>query len=203
MTVKRLLVFAPLRLEARAVRSWELDATVLRTGMGPRRAMETASRAAGHGASAVVIAGCCGALDDTLSPGDVVVGTEVRGAGKVRACPGAAELAASFERCGLPARSGPIVSVDHIVRGAERSELAAAGAVAVDMESAWLAEAVGDLPLAVVRTVLDTPSREILNPLATAVGSLRAYRALTRCAPALTEWLESAGGDRIPEQMTQ
>jgi len=147
-----------------------------------------------------VIAGCCGALDEALAPGEVVVATEVRGPEGARACPGAVDLAAALGRCGLRTHAGPIVSADHIVRGQERAELAAGGALAVDMESAWLAEAANGLPLAVVRTVLDTPSREIFNPVATAVGSVRAYRALSRCGPALAEWALAASSTSLPSE---
>ena len=53
--------------------------------------------------------------------------------------------------------------------GAERAVLAAEGALAVDMESAWLAPAAAGRPFAVVRVVLDTPASELHRPLATLV----------------------------------
>src|SRR6185503_16141630 len=53
-------------------------------------------------------------------------------------------------------------------------------------------------PLAILRTVVDAPGRELAaHPLATAVGGLRAYRALTRAAPALEAWAKAAGPRRV------
>ncbi len=66
--------------------------------------------------------------------------------------------------------------------------LAGEGALAVDMESAWLARAAGERPFAVLRVVLDAPAREIHRPLATLAGGLAAWRALRRAAPALALW---------------
>jgi 4-hydroxy-3-methylbut-2-enyl diphosphate reductase len=61
------------------------------------------------------------------------------------------------------------------------------GAIAVDMESRWLAEAAGDRPLIVLRVVIDTPNRELLR-LRTIPDSLRALNTLRRVAPALEAW---------------
>ena len=47
-----------------------------------------------------------------------------------------------LRRAGLRVHIGPIVSGPRIVFGPERERLAATGAVAVDMESAWLARGV-------------------------------------------------------------
>lgn len=85
-------------------------------------------------------------------------------------------------------RVGPVVSVDHLVSGPERGLLAAEGALAVDMESAWLAPAAAGRPFAVLRVVLDTPDRELYRPLATLAGGLAAWRVLRRATPALTLW---------------
>jgi 4-hydroxy-3-methylbut-2-enyl diphosphate reductase len=81
-----------------------------------------------------------------------------------------------------------VASVDHLVRGAQRGVLAGEGALAVDMESAWLAPAAMGRPFAVLRVVLDTPAREIYRPWATLVGGLAACRALRRAVPALAMW---------------
>jgi 4-hydroxy-3-methylbut-2-enyl diphosphate reductase len=86
---------------------------------------------------------------------------------------------------------GPVASADHLVHGAERGELARRGAVAVDMESAWLAPAAAGRPFAVLRVVLDTPAREIWRPLATLAGGVAAWRALRRAAPALALWAQA------------
>src|SRR5213593_1699869 len=130
-----------------------------------------------EGAGAVAVAGFCGALDPSLRPGDVVVATEVRGPDGARPCPSAGILAAALTTMGITARVGPLVSMDHVVSGSERERLRVeTGALAVDMESAWLAAAAGDRPFAVLRIVVDTPRRELTrNPLSTARGGLKAY----------------------------
>lgn len=69
---------------------------------------------------------------------------------------------------------GPIATADHVVLGAERAALARSGALAVDMESAELARAARDHPLAVVRVLLDTPD----EPLIGAGLPRRLHRAL-------------------------
>src|SRR2546429_9648498 len=66
-------------------------------------------------------------------------------------------------------RTGTIMCVSKIAVGERRAELHAAGAIAVDMESVWLAAGAGDRPLGRVRVVLDSPSHELLRP--GAVGS--------------------------------
>jgi 4-hydroxy-3-methylbut-2-enyl diphosphate reductase len=188
-----LLVLAPLRLEARAIApGLGHRAGLLRTGMGPRRSRAAAPAVARADAAALAVAGFCGALDPALRPGDLVVATEVRGAGAVVACPTASLLAGALRRRGLRVHEGPIVSTPRLVRGAARAELHATGAIAVDMESAWLAEAAGDRPVAVVRAVVDTPTGELHNPAALVGGAARAYRALRAAAEALADWGEAA-----------
>ena len=192
-----LMVLAPLGFEARAVRRGlpppGIDVRIERTGMGPRRARAAARRAATIPSRAVAVAGVCGALDPTLRPGDVVVATEIRGPDGTTVLPGAGILLAAVRALGLSATMGPIVSMDHLVSGRERRELAATGAVAVDMESAWLAPAAGDRPLAVLRVVSDTPRRGLLHAPATVPGGLAALRNLRRATPALASWAAAAG----------
>ena len=145
-------------------------------------------------ANAFAVAGFGGALTSDLVPGDVVVATEVRTGDTVRTCPSAPLFATALRAAGLTVHTGPISSADHVVHGAERAELATAGALAVDMESAFLAEAAGDGPLAVVRVIVDTPSRPLVSP-ATLTGGFTAYRALAKVGPVLRAWA-SATGDR-------
>ena len=86
------------------------------------------------------------------------------------------------------ARTGTIVSVSKIAVGERRAQLLAGGALAVDMESAWLAAGAAGRPFAVVRVVLDSPSHELLRPGA-ALGAVRASRALRRATAAvLSSW---------------
>jgi 4-hydroxy-3-methylbut-2-en-1-yl diphosphate reductase len=184
----RLLVLAPLRLECAAVRCGLPEALVQRSGVGAARAECAARLAVRTPADAVAVAGFCGAVAGGLRAGDVVVASEVRGPRGISACASAALVAAlTALRIGR-VHVGPVVSVDHIVRGAERKVHAAEGSLAVDMESAWLAAASAGRPFAVVRVVLDTPAREVHRPLATLAGGVAAWRALRQAVPALALW---------------
>jgi 4-hydroxy-3-methylbut-2-enyl diphosphate reductase len=191
-----LLVAAALGLEARALRRGLPRDAVLRTGMGPARSKRAVPGIRSRQANAFAVAGFGGALTGDLAPGDVVVATEVRTGGTVRTCPSAPLLATALRAAGLTVHTGPIVSADHVVHGAERAELARSGALAVDMESAFLAEAAGDGPLAVVRVIVDTPSAPLISP-ATLVGGFTAYRALARVGPVLRAWASVTGDRRI------
>ncbi len=184
----RLLVITPMRIERAAVGRGLPDALVVRCGMGATRARAAALVAARLPAAAVAVVGFCGAVDDGLRPGDVVVASEVRGPEGVTRCAGGPIVAALADLGIGRVRVGPVASVYHLVRGARRDVLAGAGVLAVDMESAWLAPAAAGRPFAVLRVVLDTPSREIYRPLLTLVGGFEAWRVLRRAAPALGSW---------------
>jgi 4-hydroxy-3-methylbut-2-enyl diphosphate reductase len=183
-----LLVCAPLRLEARAVRRG-LGAAghVLATGYGPRRAGRRAAALRQVPFGALAIAGTGGGLARDLRPGDLVVASEVRDGETVIPCPSAPLLAGELRRAGLRVRVGPVVSVDHLVHGAERDRLAATGALVADLESAALARAAAGRPLAVIRAVSDTPDRPLLRPGALG-GGLAALRSLRAAGPVLARW---------------
>lgn len=190
-----LIVCAPLRIEARALRTGLPAGTVLRTGYGPRRSVRHALRFSAADVDALAIAGFGGSVTDEVRCGDVVVATEVHGQGRVVHCPSAPLLAGALQRQGLQVHCGPVATRDHVVRGREREELALSGVLAVDMESSTLCAAAGtDRPLAVVRVVVDTP-REPLAALGTPWRVLRALRQLRAVGPALAAW-GSAVGDR-------
>ncbi|MFL6137525.1 MAG: hypothetical protein ACJ74O_06965 [Frankiaceae bacterium] len=200
MTTGALLVLAPLRLEARAVRAGAPGATVVRTGMGPRRATR-----AGHGlppaAGAVAVAGLCGALQRGLRAGDVVVASEVRGPdGTVTRCAPPALVATALRSRGLRVHVGPLACTERLVRGPARGELATTGALAVDMESAWLAPgaaaALPGAPFTVVRVVVDTVESPLLRP-ATVASGVRALRVLRTAAAALADWAAAAGPRQV------
>jgi 4-hydroxy-3-methylbut-2-enyl diphosphate reductase len=187
------LVLTPLRLEAAAVRRGLPEAKVVRTGMGRERSLDAVARRREQAQGAVAVAGVAGAVDPTLRPGDVVVATEVRTKdGHVRACPGAMLLATAVRARGMRVVCGPILSADRVIGARERDCLRADGIVAVDMESAWLAETAGESPLAVLRVVVDEPGRRLVDPR-TAVDGIRALAALTRAAPALAVWARATG----------
>ena len=183
-----LVVAAPLRIEARALRRGA-PLRVLRTGVGPRRATKAAQRLAAERASAVAVAGLCGALEPGLEPGDVVLASELYAAGEPCWTLDPDPLRRALLRLGLPVVVGRVVCVESVVRGAARQRLADEGAVAVDMESAWLAPGAAGRPFAVLRIVLDGPGHELLRP-ALPRQALRALRRLREAAPALAHWAQ-------------
>ncbi len=189
-----LVVLAPLAVEARAVRSGAPWADVRRTGMGPRRsARATQQSIAGGGARPILIAGFCGALDPSLEPGDIVLASELRSPAGAIACDDPTILAGVLRRGGLRVQVAPIVSSPRLVTGTRREALFAAGAVAVDMESAWLVPASRSRPLVTMRVVLDSGHRELHRPLQTMSGFASAYRELRRACSLIREWTEAIG----------
>jgi 4-hydroxy-3-methylbut-2-enyl diphosphate reductase len=166
--------------------------------MGPARAARSAARLASAtpAAAAVAVTGVCGAIQADLRPGDVVVADEVRGPDGALALPGAGLVAAALRRAGLTVQVGPVLSTAALSDGRRRQELAATGALAVDMESAWLVAADWGRPVTVVRAVVDTPDRPLASP-ATVTGGLAACRALRRAGPALEAWAAAAGARRV------
>ncbi len=198
-----LLIAAPLRVEAWLVGAAARDVSVHKTGMGPAHAMRAAATLARAPGQALLVLGFCGGLDAESVPGEVIVAEAVCAAedeghdgarneghggapGRV-ACADAANLTSRLRGAGMKVRSGEIVCVSKIALGERRAQLLAGGALAVDMESVWLAPGAAGRPFAVVRVVLDSPSHELFRPQA-AAGALRAARALRRVAGALHDW---------------
>jgi 4-hydroxy-3-methylbut-2-enyl diphosphate reductase len=186
--MSRLVIAAPLRLEAAMIRSGARGVAVHRTGMGPRRARAAAPTLLDRPGAVLVVMGFGGGLEEHSDVGDVVVAEAVLGPDGERVeCAGADELAGALERRGLTVRHGPIASVARLAMGEARVRLRERGAIAVDMESVWLAPGAGTRPFAVVRVISDTPARELTRPLATVAGVARASAALRRAAGALRE----------------
>ncbi|KUH38146.1 MULTISPECIES: 1-hydroxy-2-methyl-2-butenyl 4-diphosphate reductase [Streptomyces] len=172
--------------------------TVLRTGMGPARAHRAVSDALRDGAlrgASVVASGFCAGLAPGMHPGDVVVADETRGPHGATPCTAPEALVAALARA-LPGRTvhtGPLTGSDHVVRGGERADLRATGALAVDMESAAslrAALAVGPRPIAAVRVVVDAPEHELVR-IGTVRGGISAFRVLRAVLPAFHEWHRS------------
>jgi 4-hydroxy-3-methylbut-2-enyl diphosphate reductase len=184
----RVTVLTPMALEARAVSSGAPWADVRRTGIGPKRAAEYARTHDHSEAAAVVIAGFCGALDPSYAPGDVVLASELRGPDDTLTCADPTILAEMLRRGGLRVHVAPVVSERGLATGLRRRRLAQSGAAAVDVESAWLAPSAGARPLHALRVVLDTPGRELRNPITSATGTVAAYRSLRRAASLLGGW---------------
>jgi 4-hydroxy-3-methylbut-2-en-1-yl diphosphate reductase len=199
MSAQRLLLFAPLRLEAACVSpSVRSRARVIRTGMGPARSRIAAARGlAVEDASGVAIVGVCAAARPGLEPGAVVLPSELRRPdGASIPVPANALLAASLRGAGVDVELGPLASVETIAGPCERRYLAESGAAAVDMESAWLAAVAGGRPLAVLRTVAEPAGRELLDPR-TAIAGTRALLALRRATPVLERWLDALRPRRV------
>jgi 4-hydroxy-3-methylbut-2-enyl diphosphate reductase len=190
----QLLIAAPLRVEAALISSAARDAAVRKTGMGPERAKSAASRLAAETGRALLVLGFCGGLDAESVPGEVIVVEELYAAADEEhaqteriPCPDAPVLLTKLAGRGMKVRAGKLVCVSKIAVGERRSQLLAGGAIAVDMESLWLAPAATRRPFAVVRVVLDSPSHELLRPQA-ALGAVRAARVLRRVAAVLHDW---------------
>jgi 4-hydroxy-3-methylbut-2-en-1-yl diphosphate reductase len=189
--VSDLIVAAPLRVEAMLISSAARGARVRKTGMGPARAKAASGKLARHGGGgAMLVLGFCGGLDESSIPGEVIVAEEVYAARdegheerRVR-CGMTGELLERLTGRGLKVRQGNVVCVSRLALGERRAQLHAGGAIAVDMESVWLAPGAGERPFAVVRVVLDSPSHELMRVGAIG-GALRAAWALRRVAGAL------------------
>ncbi|MBA3717184.1 MAG: hypothetical protein H0W87_03010 [Actinobacteria bacterium] len=183
----KLVVFSPLRIEALAVRSGLPGVKVRRSGMG-RRAVDFGD------ADAIGVAGLCGAVDPSLRAGDVVLGTELRSEdGKTIPCPDSSLLAEPLRRMGLESASGPLFTSSRILGRAERLALRDEGVIAVDMESAWIAEAAAERPVAVLRVVVDTADRRLASAR-TLVAGARGLWTLRRASAAFVDWVEACSG---------
>jgi len=193
-----LIVAAPLRIEQALIASATRRARVLKTGMGPAKSKVAAPILLGESTptaapQVLLVVGFCGGLDEESVPGEVIIPTHIYAAtdeghdeGRTE-CELAGHLVRHLAGRGLKLRSGELVSVSKIAVGERRETLRAMGAIAVDMESAWLAAGARGRPFGVVRVVLDSPSHELLRVQAVA-GALRAARALRRVAGALHDF---------------
>jgi 4-hydroxy-3-methylbut-2-enyl diphosphate reductase len=170
-----------MRLEALAI-----GGKVVRIGMGHARAATAAHSLASaiEPGAPVVLAGISGGLDPALAPGEIVVATSVRapdGEDLVLSADDAAAVAAELRAAGRTVHLGPIVSSKTLVHGERRAELAQTGALAVDMESAWVARALADHRLVILRVVADTAGNFV-------VGLLRGLAALRHVRASTERW---------------
>ena len=198
-----LLIACALGIEQIALRTGDRGGaggpvTVLRTGMGPRSAERSVTRLLADPAlaeAAVLATGFCAGLAPGMHPGDLVVAEETRDPAGTVPCTGTDLLVKALMRSvpGRTVHTGPLTGSDHVVRGQERSDLLATGAIAVDMESAaTLLSAVrtGERPVAAVRVVVDAPEHELVR-IGTLRGGISAFRVLRSVLPAFYEWHRS------------
>ncbi|WP_406301900.1 1-hydroxy-2-methyl-2-butenyl 4-diphosphate reductase [Streptomyces sp. NBC_00879] len=198
-----LLIACALGIEKLALRTGDRSGargpvTVLRSGMGPQSAERAVREALGEGPlrdAAVVASGFCAGLAPGMHPGDLVVAEETRHAGGSTVCTDTELLVKAVTRAvpGRRVHTGPLTGSDHVVRGHERAELRAGGAIAVDMESAATlrsALSAGPRPVAAVRVVVDAPEHELVR-IGTVRGGISAFRVLRAVLPAFFEWHRS------------
>ncbi|CAL9367599.1 hypothetical protein SUDANB145_00804 [Streptomyces sp. enrichment culture] len=198
-----LLIACALGIEHLALRSGgrggaDGPVTVLRTGMGPKAAERSVTRVLADPAlagAAVLATGFCAGLAPGMHPGDLVVAEETRAPRGTVGCVGTGLLVKALTRAvpGRTVHTGPLTGSDHVVRGSERAELGATGAIAVDMESAaTLLSAVRTAarPVAAVRVVVDAPEHELVR-IGTVRGGISAFRVLRSVLPAFYEWHRS------------
>ncbi|HXQ62073.1 MAG TPA: hypothetical protein VN796_07055 [Acidimicrobiales bacterium] len=184
-------VLAALRLEALAI-----GGAVVRTGMGHVKAGATGARLADTLApgSPLAIVGIAGGLDPTLGPGQLVVADSLHapdGADPIP-LPHAPAVADALRSHGRDVRVGGVACATAIVHGDGRAALARGGALAVEMESVWLARVLAGHPLVVVRAVGDTARDGFVR------GNVKALAALRRLRPALDQWARELAGRNRP-----
>ena len=120
--------------------------------------------------------GLCGALDDSLEVGDIVVASSVNG------------IAVEIPGSTLEFAVGPIVSVDHVAQTvSEKEQLRQTGAIAVEMEAAAVLERARrwGVPFYCVRAVSDTAREGFeldLNAARDTCGRFRVGRILAQAA---------------------
>ncbi len=160
-------------------------------GAGRERAQRSGAKLATRldERTAVALVGVAGGLAADLVPGDIVVASELRStdSSAARELPGSSLLRGEFRRAQIDVHYGPLVTSPRYVASSERAELAAAGALAVDMESSWVMEAFSRNPLAVVRAISDTSTTGPVR------GGLRALNALSRTRGPLERWAKACG----------
>lgn len=153
-----------------------------RGGHSPRRAA----------AGPLLVAGLAAALTDEPRPGDFVVADELRIPGGVIRSPAGPLVYGAVRRLGLRAHLGPVLSTAHDADGVAT----ACGALAVDTESADLAQVSPAGQTVALRVVADTPSEPCGDP-GTRWRGLAALRALRAAAPAMNQWAAATGQREI------
>ncbi len=206
----------------------DADVLFVRTGIGAKRAeRETAAALERYDVGAVIAVGFAGGLDPSLATGDVVVADPVKVLGdppcELRA---AAQLLAAASN--LAVRRGRVLSGESVIRtSAEKRRLGSEhDALAIEMEFAGIARAVGDVPTIYLRAILDDAGLDLpldfsrvvdgdgrLRPLRMAAALLRhpgavaglldlrrrvetASRALAACVAELVTALQPEESDR-------
>ena len=188
-----LAVLTAVRSEAEAI-----GGGVMLTGVGMEQAGTTGMRmreslAAG---TPVALAGIARRLDPGLAPGALVVATELRTTDGTppRRLPSAELVAGDLARLGLHVRTGPLVSSPWPLSAEEAKVLANEGAIAWDMESAWLARQLPDHPIAVVRAIVETGGT---GAMGSPNAPLRGLGSLLGVRTSLERWARASGAHDV------
>jgi adenosylhomocysteine nucleosidase len=157
------------------------------SGMGATAAAAAARELLGAGAAALVSFGLAGALDPSVAPGAIFLPGEVTGAeGDVLATEGPwrRELGVALGSQKLRSGGRLFSSTAPVTRAAAKAELfRATHALAVDMESFWIAAAAAAaaVPFIAVRVIVDGAADEIpaiVSGATDAYGRLQAARLI-------------------------
>jgi 4-hydroxy-3-methylbut-2-en-1-yl diphosphate reductase len=187
-----LLVCCPTQAEAGAVRRAMGPAgRVLVTRAGSAWARQQAARLRGEAFGMLAIVGPGTGLAPDLVPGDVVIAAEIGDGSTTVTCPAAPLLAGELRRAGVTARVGRIETAVDLASGSERDRLPSGGALVADLDSAPLAMAAADRPVAVMRVIHGaSPHAKGGQPEATGERTLlRAFRAI---GSVLARWSAAA-----------
>jgi len=161
---------------------WESRRVMLAAnGAGPRlaiRAVETAIRAvsvadlSSSKLDSVVSVGFCGALDPALNENEIIVASEVVDSATNE------RYACARVLCDREPKSGVVLTQDRVANtAAEKAQLAATGAIAVDMEAAAVAahSKRAGLPFACIKVISDRADESFevdLNEMRTREGRI-------------------------------
>jgi nucleoside phosphorylase len=144
------------------------EVVVVQTGVGPQRAQEAAQAVVSSDRFDLVLsAGCGGALDEALRPGDLVVARSIV-ADDLRfdtAAEFEARATQICERLHLPIHKGAILTSPTVLTNAaaRRAAVQSSGAIAVEMEAAGIARIASAHGVAIgeVRAILDSADVEL------------------------------------------
>jgi hypothetical protein len=162
----RVVAVCAMGVEAWGVRRRARHVRVVQVGIGgrPRTALP----------GIVISAGLCGGLLPGQTPGTVVIPSQVVDErGVIHPCdPGVvAALTQAARYLRYPVADGSMISTSAMVTGSGRETWASRGHVAVDMESAAVAEST--TRFGVLRVILDTPTRELSDAWAAPARAIR------------------------------
>ena len=174
-----LAIVVPMAVEATGIRRAlrrrpDTPATLQIGGVGRQRITAAIARLADAPPrpDAIILAGCCGALDPTLNTGDIHIVPSFYSPGQDETIAADARLVAaimnaSADSIAIKATSSPSVTVAAVAQPAAKANLRPYGAT-VNMEDYHAARAAASagIPFAAIRAVLDTANQSLPTYLA-------------------------------------